>query len=330
MTWDPALAKPALAAMRGVHIAVIGDLVLDQYIYGQTVRVSREAPVPVVRQEYIEYRLGGLANTAANVAALGARVSVLGAVGQDEGGVRLREALAKASVATEGVLSTARATPVKTRVLAGAFGTLRQQVLRLDTEPTEELAPATEEALMELVRGHACDALVVSDYGLRTVTPRLVDAVRARAASGLPVLPVLVDSRSRLAEFVGITAVTPNVPEAEALTGHALHTQAAVDAAGPEILAKLRCPLCLITQGRGGMTLFRGGDSPLHVDVVGPQDVTDVTGAGDTVMAVFATSLAAGVDPVTAMHLANLAAGFVVQKVGTAVATPADILGMLK
>jgi rfaE bifunctional protein kinase chain/domain len=304
---------------------VVGDLILDTYVYGETVRVSREAPVLVVRRERSEHRLGGAANAAANLAALGVSTAVVSAVGDDEAGERVGGMLRSAGLDVGGLRPGAAATPQKTRILAGAFGTARQQVLRLDDEPAAALSVELDRALAAELerRGRAADVVVVSDYGAGTVGPAVTAAARNLARSGRP---VVVDSRHRLAELGGVTLVTPNVPEAAAVWGQAITDQASVEQAGVAILARLGCGACLITQGRAGMTLFRPGESPRHVGIIGTEEVTDVTGAGDTVVAAAAAAVAAGLGWVNAMLLANAAAAVSVMKVGTATVSPAELV----
>jgi rfaE bifunctional protein kinase chain/domain len=314
----------ALAAMRGRRVVLAGDLILDAYLYGETVRISREAPVIVVRQERIEHRLGGAANTAANLASLGLETEVVGVVSEDANGAQLSGMMQRLGVGVGHLRTAAQAMPIKTRVLAGAFGTSRQQVIRIDEEPNGGLPAALLEAvatdLFEL--GARAHAVVVSDYGYGADAAPLIKALRELAHRGIP---VCVDSRYSFAAFSGITAVTPNVPEAEALAGHAIIDQASVERAGRRIVEKLDVEACLLTQGRGGMTLFQPRAEPAHVDIVGEEEVTDVTGAGDTVIATFAAGLAAGVGMENAMHLANVAAGVVVTKLGAAAAAPEEI-----
>lgn len=310
----------ALEVIRGRRALLVGDLILDAYLYGETVRVSREAPVLVVRKERVEHRLGGAANVACNLATLGMHTEVLGVVSEDQNGQQLTRMLAAAGSDVLRLRQGAHPMPVKTRVLAGAFGTSRQQVLRIDEEPRGEMPPDLMDALAGdlLARGSQSDVVVVSDYGYGIGGAPLADAAREVARRGTP---VCVDSRYRLHTFTGVTAVTPNVPEAEGVVGHPIVDRDSVDRAGDRIVEQLQLGACLLTQGRGGMTLFTPGAAPDHVDIVGEEEVTDVTGAGDTVIATFAGGLAAGLGMPNAMRLANLAAGIVVTKTGAATAS---------
>lgn len=317
--------EAALAAMAGKRALLIGDIMLDAYVLGETARVSREAPVLVVREERRDYRLGAAANTAANLAALGLQVDVLGVLGDDDGGQILRRLLAQAGCQLDHLLPTPRATATKTRILAGAYGTSRQQVLRLDREPHEPIDAATHERLAEALMALApsCDVVVASDYGSGTVQGPVIEALQALAQRGKV---VCVDSRYNMQAFGGMTALTPNVPEAEAFVGFALHDRTAVEQGGRKIMEALNCRALLLTQGQEGMSLFQPGAAPQHVGVMGTTEVTDVTGAGDSVIATLSAALAAGLGLYNGMLLANCAAGVVVTRMGTAAATPSDIL----
>ena len=316
------LLSKALAAFSGCKVVVVGDVILDAYIYGETVRVSREAPVLVVRKESREHRLGGAANTAINLVELGAKVELLTTVGADEGGEVLRGMLTDAGVGTGAIVEVGTSTPVKTRILAGAVGTTKQQVLRLDDEPTA-LDGVVSRQLADVVRAQAsdADAIVISDYGLGTVGDEVIEVAREFASQGRI---VCVDSRYGLDRFEGVTAVTPNQPEAEAVLGFRIDSADDIERAGTQLRTELGCQAVLLTLGRRGMTLFGDGPSS-HVDIVGEEEVTDVTGAGDTVMAAFSLSLAAGLGMENGMRLANCAAGVVVTKTGAATCSPDEL-----
>jgi len=316
--------REALEQISGRRVFVVGDAVLDTYLYGETVRVSREAPVLVVRKERMDYRLGGAANTAANLAALGVRTSLIGVVGSDAAAKQLRAMLEDKRVDTTHLVEAPGATPNKMRILAGAFGTARQQVLRIDDEP-RAAASLVNHPVASLLRNYAAgvDAIILSDYSQGSIDASVIAAARELSAAGHL---VCVDSRQRLASFVGASAVTPNIPEAEALVGFALTDSDAVARAGRQIVAELECRHCLLKQGRAGMSLFGSDGNVEHVAIVGEDEVADVTGAGDTVIAVFAAGLAAGLGAGNAMRLANCAAGVVVTKIGTASASPEEIV----
>ncbi len=318
------LIESAILRLGSCRALVLGDLVLDAYLYGDTGRVSREAPVVVVEKRSVEYRLGGAANTAANLSTLGVATTVLSATGDDVSADALETRLVGAGVDVDLRRNGALTTPVKTRVMAGAHGTGKQQVLRIDETPRLPFPRTVQIGLADRLRqlATAADIVVVSDYGLGTVSESVIAALVELAKVGTL---VCVDSRHQLPKFVGVTAVTPNVPEAEEATGIELHGDAAIDRAGTALRSSLDCRAVLLTLGRGGMRLFREDRPPEHVDIVGPNQVTDVTGAGDTVIATFSAAIASGLGMSNAMKLANVAAGIVVNKMGTSTATPAEI-----
>ena len=306
--------REGVDALRGRHIALVGDFILDEYIYGDTVRVSREAPVPVVLRKTTEHRLGGAANTVRSLVALGARVSICGTAGKDDAGARVRSLLEDLPGVEARLVERDGSTTLKTRVLAGAFGTAKQQILRLDAEPSGGLSSVAEAALIQQVADLStqADGLIVSDYGLGDISEK----VRGALTDVFTSVPTFVDSRFKLNAFQGARAVTPNLPEAEALVGFSVQTEADVQRAGTKLLDVLGVEAVLLTQGRGGMSLFRPGLPVEHVDITGEEEVTDVTGAGDTVMATFALGAVSEIGLVNAMRLSNVAAGVVVNKLG--------------
>ena len=304
-----------LDAFPARHVLVVGDLVADEYVYGQTDRVSREAPVLVVRHESTEVKLGGAANAAANARALGAEVTVVGAVGDDALGAELRRLFDAAGMDLRAVGGPGVATETKTRILAGGINTTRQQMLRVDRGNTPPLPAEVGARLVDHLRGAAADAdvVLVSDYGAGVMS----NAVRAELRRLSEGTRVCVDSRHGLQTLAGFFAAKPNEPELQALTGVPLGGEEALRRAGKAGLELLGCQALLVTRGRQGMMLFEhSGVTPLAVH--GAQEAVDVTGAGDTVMATFTLALAAGATPLQAAMLANVAGGLVVQKQGTA------------
>lgn len=301
----------------GLPIAVWGHAVLDRYLFGVTDRISREAPVLIVKEESESCILGGAGNTAANLAGLGAQAWLVSPLGADREGTIVEKLCRETGIETAGLLRGAtRVTETKTRILAGGLHTTRQQMLRLDREcegPWDEAARRAFEgaarASLEIVRG-----VVISDYGDGHTTDLLHDLSMEARARGLP---VIVDSRRRVLDYPGVSAVTPNEPEAEAALNRPLRTLDAAQAAAQELCHRLNLEAALLTRGREGMILATRNRKPLTIPALGG-DAVDVTGAGDTVAAAFAASLAAGADPVVAAHLANRAASVVVQKTGTA------------
>jgi D-glycero-beta-D-manno-heptose-7-phosphate kinase len=304
-----------LSAFRTRKLVVVGDLVADHYVYGQTDRVSREAPVLVVRHESSEVKLGGAANAAANARALGASVTVVGVLGRDEMGEGLRQRFAERGIEVAAV--DAPSTETKTRILAGGLNTSRQQMLRLDRGNSLPLPPALSarlrQALEEAAQG--ADAVLVSDYGGGVVG----DATRAtlRHLAGRGML-VSADSRYALGKLTGFRAAKPNEPELAALTGMPVEDDRALGRAAEAGLKMLDAQVLLVTRGLRGMALLQSGGEVQLLPAHGTRAAVDVTGAGDTVMAAFTLALAAGAAPRMAAELANVAGALVVLKPGTA------------
>lgn len=310
-----------------LRIAVWGDIILDEYLYGKTQRISREAPVLILSYQNREYSLGGAGNALLNLQALGVQAVPVGVVGADESGRTVARILRDHGVSTETLITEkSYVTPLKTRILAGEENTKKQQILRIDREgPVPEAAALRRKILRTLDRlAGSCDALLVSDYHYRTVKEDIFRAVLpAFKKAGRP---VTLDSRYRLLEFKGVTIATPNEPEVEdALKVHPLEGTEALIAAGEALLAALRSPALLITRGSRGMALFQKGKPPLFLPIHGPADIVDVTGAGDTVISVFTAALAAGATFPQAARLANFAGGIVVMKKGTATVSPLEL-----
>jgi len=308
--------------MRERRVLVLGDVMLDEFVWGRVSRISPEAPVPVVQVTGQSFHLGGAGNVAASVRSLGGRAVLAGVVGEDAAGERVEESLATAGVSSCLVtLGKERPTTVKTRIVAHG-----QQVVRTDREDAADVPADAETALVESVRRElpTCGALVISDYQKGVVTPTLLKRVLPLAKRRG--VPVLVDPKVRhLRLYRGVTVVTPNQLEAEQATGLRLRGLAEVAAAGRRILEHLGCRAVLVTRGEHGMSLLEKGRPPLHVPTAA-REVFDVTGAGDSVIATMALALAAGASLPEAAVLANCAAGVVVGKVGTAQASPAEVL----
>ena len=310
-----------IAACAGRRVAVIGDLIADEFIYGRVERVSREAPVLILQYDATEITSGGAGNAANNAAALGGAVSLAGFAGRDEQGRRMLESLHPGVSRRPVVRPDAYRTPVKTRILAGGVHSAKQQVVRIDRVSNGRLTAVARARLERAARVAVAraDAVLVSDYGLGAVTPILVKRlVRAVGARGRDI-PVLVDSRYALTEFAGITACTPNESEVEQLLGVRIGDDVqALEAAGRELLRRTGTRAILVTRGSRGMALFEPGRPTRHIPIVGSDEVADVTGAGDTVIATMTLALAAGATFYEAARLANYAGGLVVMKRGTA------------
>lgn len=319
-----------IAGFAGKTIVVVGDLIADEYLYGKPARISREAPVLILRFTDREVRLGGAANAAHNVRALGARVVPIGVVGTDPAGDEILRLLAGAGIAADGVSRTEeRLTPVKTRIMAGGYESTRQQVVRLDREPDPSLPGDVEARLIAAVRaaGSHADAFLVSDYGYGGVTARVFEAVLETARRRGAV--VAVDSRYDLPRFRGATVATPNEPEVEALAGTTLPDDRALEKAGRVVLERLESRYLLITRGSRGMALLEREGPVTFVPIHGSDQIADVTGAGDTVISAFTVSLAAGAEALEAAWLANVAGGVVVMKRGTATVSTLELLESL-
>jgi len=313
------------------RVVVAGDLIADEFLYGQVERVSREAPVLILKYDTTEVLPGGAGNAANNVVALGARVKVVGAVGRDDAGRRLLEAM-PSRANTRGVARVrGYVTPVKTRVLAGGVHSAKQQVVRIDragqvmsARQRAAVVRRLEDALAAALAN--ADVVIVSDYGSGLYTPELIARAEAKAAGRGDRL-ILVDSRYGLAGFRGVTACTPNEPEVEALLGVSIGDDpAALEKAGRTLLRKLQSRAVLITRGSRGMALFEPGRPTDHIPIVGSDQIADVTGAGDTVIATFGLALASGATFGEAARLANHAGGLVVMKRGTATVSAAELL----
>jgi len=328
-----------------VTVTVLGDMVADEFVFGEISRVSREAPVLILRHRERAVVPGGGANAVNNLADLGVNVLPVGIIGNDEPGRLLLRSFRHKHIPVTGILKHKTLPTIpKTRILAGMPHTWRQQVVRVDREPdaapdrhtARELALATREYL------RASDALLVSDYGYGAATPQILTAARDRRRTPRPgssgksavsydSLPVVLDSRHRMLEFSGITSATPNEPEVE----EALEMKIGNDwnelcSAGEQIISRMNLSSLVITRGRDGMVAFPGKHKPVEIPVFGSDQVTDVTGAGDTVIAAFTAALAAGADAEDAARLANYAGGIVVMKRGTATVSQQELLDALE
>ena len=318
-----------IAKFSRVRLTVAGDLMADEFIYGQIDRVSREAPVLILKYDSTEVVPGGAGNAANNAASLGARVNLLGAIGPDSAGDRLLAALGR-GVRTSNVLRVkGRVTPVKTRILAGGVHSAKQQVVRIDRASRQPLGDHDRRALEARLYGAMAksDALIVSDYGSGLVTPAVVaNAGRKLRGPGRRQPPVLVDSRYALLGFKDMTACTPNESEVEHLFGIRIGDDARVlESAGRDLLARTAAKAVLITRGSRGMALFERDAATLHIPIFGSDQIADVTGAGDTVIATMTLALASGATFEEAARLANYAGGVVVMKRGTATVTAEEL-----
>ena len=317
--------KQALDRFAGATVLIVGDVMLDQFVIGRVSRISPEAPVPVVVYERDEHRVGGAANVANNVRALGGRVELVGLTGADAAGQRLRDLLANLGMGTTGLVrDPSRRTTTKLRVVTDR----NQQVARIDYETDEEATGAVEQALAVQAEGlvQRADVVVVSDYlkgaVTRTLMARVVAAGKARS------IPVLVDPKiPHLDYYAGASLITPNHHEAETATHLRIRGDDDAVRASAVFRERARCQRVLVTRGEHGMCLL-DGDLPRHFPAVA-REVADVTGAGDTVIATVALGLAAGARLDEACELANYAAGIVVGRFGPAAVTQAELAAAL-
>ena len=308
--------NPLIPDTSGARILVVGDMMLDRYWFGDVSRISPEAPVPVVKIERLEERLGGAANVARNIVALGGQASLLSVVGEDEAGRTLEKLLAEENIQASLHADAKLSTTVKLRVIGR-----QQQLLRIDFEtwPDHEVLQAK---LAEFTkRLTQCDVVVLSDYGKGGLT-HITEMIRLARAAGKP---VLVDPKGDdYARYSGATLLTPNRSELRQVTG-SWQDDASLAAKARQLRERLQIDALLLTRSEEGMSLFHG-DGMLHEKAIA-REVFDVSGAGDTVIAAMAVMLASGCDLGAAMSLANRAAGIVVGKLGTAVASLEELKG---
>ncbi len=320
--WNAEHLSSRVRALSGRRVLVLGDLMLDQYLWGETDRISPEAPVPVVEARDETQRLGGAANVAQNIRSLGGEPVLVGVVGADIHGRELLHLLEDLGITPTGVVVRSdRRTTAKTRILAR-----RQQMLRIDREDRSELSEVIEDEVISRVRAElaSCDACVISDYGKGVITGGILEKVLPAARE--VGLPVCVDPKEdHFFRYLGVATITPNQLEASVAFGRKIRDRSTLLQAGKALLDRLDSDSVLITRGSEGMVLFRPREAPLSFPAVA-REVFDVTGAGDTVVATFATALAAGASLPEATAISNYAAGLVVQEVGTGAVKPDKLI----
>jgi rfaE bifunctional protein kinase chain/domain len=327
----PAISPERLLTLidrfRQLHIVVFGDLLADEFVYGRVARVSREAPVLILEYDSTEILPGGAGNAANNAAGLGGKVTIVGLVGRDDAGRRLLGSFARGVMRERILARDDYRTPVKTRILAGGIHSAKQQVVRIDRrndEVTGAQRSRVERAASAALRD--ADALLVSDYGLGLATPAFISALARRAQMARRKIPVLVDSRYALTRYSRLTACTPNESEVEQILGLTIDDRPGVlERAGRALLQRTRMQAVLITRGSRGMALFEPNKATVHIPIFGSDQIVDVTGAGDTVMATMTLAIAAGGTFEEAAHLANYAGGLVVMKRGTATVSAVEL-----
>jgi D-beta-D-heptose 7-phosphate kinase/D-beta-D-heptose 1-phosphate adenosyltransferase len=302
-------------------LLVIGDMMLDQFIWGTANRISPEAPVPVVRIERESVHLGGAGNVVHNLISLGARVVCLGVIGDDEAGRQLAETLEQLGVGATGLIQdSTRPTTLKTRIIAH-----HQQVVRADRETRQPLHPSLTGQLVALFADQLAhiEGVIISDYDKGIVTPSLLEQILPMAREAGK--PVFIDPKIRnFTYYSPVTVLKPNQRETEAVTHIEITDEISLQAAGRAIMRMMQCDYLLVTRGEAGMTLFSGDDQLAHIPATA-REVYDVTGAGDTTIAALALSFVSGATPVEAAIIANDAAGVVIGKIGTATVTPHEL-----
>jgi rfaE bifunctional protein kinase chain/domain len=314
----------------GQRLLVVGDMVADEYILGAPLKVSREAPVLVLGQRDAFTVPGGATNPGVNARTLGAEVYLSGVIGDDASGHRLLDKLHTSGVHTEGLLcAPGRPTYTKTRILAGDRQLRQQQIVRVDLVSDDEIGDAVTERMQAYIREIVpqVDAIILSDYENGVIGPAIIGTVLPLARKLDKI--VVVDSHGDLARFKGVTALTPNQPEAEATLGASVTDMESLERAGERLLQVTASKGVLITRGSEGMSLFEEGHAPLHLpvsDLTRGTEIFDPTGAGDTVAATFTLALTAGAEMADAAVLANIAAGLVVRRLGCATNTPDELL----
>ena len=324
--------KKIVESFPNATVTVVGDLVADEFIFGEISRVSREAPVLILKHRERTVVPGGGANAINNLADLGVNVLPVGVVGDDEAGRLLLKVFRHKHIPVSGVLKDKSYTTVtKTRILAGMTHTARQQVVRVDrepeTEPNRHLKRELVLAAREYVR--ASDALLISDYGYGSASPAILNAIRERGR--LDGVPIILDSRYRMLAYSGVVAATPNEPEVEEALGVRVGNDwTRLCSAGEQVMSRMKLQSLVITRGRDGIAAFSGKHKPVDIPIFGSDQVTDVTGAGDTVIATFAAAFAAGASTEEAAQLANYAGGIVVMKRGTATVSRQELLDALE
>jgi D-glycero-beta-D-manno-heptose-7-phosphate kinase len=337
MTYDPHIVRSRLQSLisdfRGKRVLVIGDMVADEYLIGRPTRIAREAPVLILELSEERTIPGGAANVAVNARTLGAEVFLAGVVGNDLPGQRLRRAISDLQMYQEGLVTDAhRPTSTKTRILAGSPQIVQQHIVRIDRVDTSEVGQPGRGQIIDYVQHllPTIDAIVLSDYENGVISPEIIESCIPRARHLDKVL--VVDSHGSLFRFQGVTALTPNQPEAELTLGMTITSQAELEKAGQRLLDGSHAKSVLITRGGEGMSLFEIDRPPLHLPVHRldhGSEIVDTNGAGDTVAATFTLALTTGASFAESAYLANAAAALVVRRLGCASNTPEELMGAI-
>jgi D-glycero-beta-D-manno-heptose-7-phosphate kinase len=313
------------------RVLVIGDFAIDEMVYGQTSRISREAPVLILKHTHTNILLGTASNAAHNIAALSSnRVVSIGAYGEDYHGPLLINALNEAGIDTSYMVKDPdRVTTTKTRISGMSPQSVTQQIVRIDRETAEEVSGRVEEEMIKniVTKAPEFDAILLSDYGIGSVTQNVIDATIQVAKKHNIFLAV--DSQTNLTRFQGATVITPNQPEAERTLGYEIKDHKTLLKAGKDLIEKTNSEMILITRGSEGMVLFEKNGNISNIPAFNKTSVFDVTGAGDTVVGSFTLALCAGATGVESMIIGNLAASIVVRQFGSAVTSIPELAGSL-
>jgi rfaE bifunctional protein kinase chain/domain len=323
--------QDVLKAFAGKRVVVLGDMVIDEYVSGATERISREAPVLILRHEHTVELPGGGANPVSNVHSLGGLALPVGVIGDDSAGERLKNIFREKGLDTTGLITEkGRATSRKVRVLAGGHNTARQQVIRVDYASDAALEGATRRRLIQALdeRLKGADGLIVSDYGAGVIGEELLAHVNSLGKK-YPKLVICVDSRYQLSRYRHITVTTPNETEAAPAAGFEEYHESDLDYIGKTLLKATKARMALVTRGSKGMSLF-SKEGRSDIGVYGSKQIVDVNGAGDSVASAMTLALASGASPSVSMKIANAAGGVAVMQAGPASVTRAQILELLK
>ena len=323
--------RALVAGFTGKRVLVIGDMVADEYLIGNPARIAREAPVLILELNEERTIPGGATNVAVNARTLGAEVYLAGVVGNDLPGQRLRRAIDELGMHQEGLISDAkRPTSTKTRIMAGSAQVVRQHIVRVDRVDTSEVGEPSRGKIVEYIRQALplVDAVMLSDYENGMISPAVLECCLPLARDLGKV--IIADSHGKLFRFQGVTALTPNQPEAELAAGMTIHNEDDLREVARRLLAESNAQSILITRGGEGMSLFVAGEEPLHLPIFPlnhhSSEVVDTNGAGDTVAATFTLALTTGASFAEAAYLANAAAALVVRRLGCASNTPQELM----
>jgi len=328
MEIDKEKLKEIIKELKNYKILVIGDLALDEMIYGDTERISREAPVLILQHTHTNYILGGASNAAHNVSELnGGKVSVIGIIGDDYQGEDLKEAFKKANINCSSlIVDKNRKTITKTRISGACSQSVTQQIVRIDRQTNAPISKETEDKLLaeisKLLPKH--DAVILSDYHIGTLTDKIIEKVVKLSKKYDK--KVIVDAQKDLNRYKGVTSMTPNLPDTQKHVGLYLQNKADFLLAGSKLIEQTGASSILITCGSEGMVVVEKNGKYTHIPVFNKSKVFDVTGAGDTVTATYSLALAAGTEPVYAAIIGNIAAGIVIKQFGCATTTIEEIL----